>query len=293
VTRRARAKTNPIIRSHNISVYNQVLRSGLSGIDVVEYSSRFATIQIENPKSMGSGLFMEKIASETYNKYIKALMDISRAMTSDLYLEEILKLIVMVTAKVTGVEICSLWLLDETSEGKKMRLKATQAIDPDYVKDRSLNMDEGVVGYVATNNRPLIIEDVLKESKFKEKEMAKRLGLVSMVSLPLSAKEDKVIGVLNCFTAEPHQFLETEVNLITTVANQAAVAIFNTELMVQTKVIQEELETRKQVERAKEILMRRRNIRGEEAYRWMQKRSMDSRKSMRDVAEAVLLADEI
>jgi signal transduction protein with GAF and PtsI domain len=242
---------------------------------------------------MGSGLVMEKIASETYNKYIKALMDISRAMTSDLYLEEILKLIVMVTAKVTGVEICSLWLLDETSEGEKMRLKATQAIDPDYVKDRSLNMDEGVVGYVATNNHPLIIEDVLKEPRFKEKEMAKRLGLVSMVSLPLSAKEDKVIGVLNCFTAEPHQFLETEVNLITTVANQAAVAIFNTELMVQTKVIQEELETRKQVERAKEILMRRRNIRGEEAYRWMQKRSMDSRKSMRDVAEAVLLADEI
>ncbi len=236
---------------------------------------------------------MERIASETYDKYIKALMDISRAMTSDLYLEEILKLIVMVTAKVTGVEICSLWLLDETSEGKKMRLKATQAIDPDYVKDRSLNMDEGVVGYVATNNRPLIIEDVLNEPRFKEKEMAKRLGLVSMVSLPLSVKEDKVIGVLNCFTAEPHQFLETEVNLITTVANQAAVAIFNTELMVQTKVIQQELETRKQVERAKEILMRRRNIGGEEAYRWMQKRSMDSRKSMRDVAEAVLLADEI
>jgi signal transduction protein with GAF and PtsI domain len=243
--------------------------------------------------SIGSDLVMERTASETYDKYIKALMDISRAMTSDLYLEEILKLIVMVTAKVTGVEICSLWLLDETSEGKKMRLKATQAIDPDYVKDRSLNMDEGVVGYVATNNRPLIIENVLKEPRFKEKEMAKRLGLVSMLSLPLSVKEGKVIGVLNCFTAEPHQFLETEVNLITTVANQAAVAIFNTELMVQTKVIQQELETRKQVERAKEILMRRRSIGGEEAYRWMQKRSMDSRKSMRDVAEAVLLADEI
>ena len=236
---------------------------------------------------------MEKIAPETYDKYIKALMDISRAITSDLYLEDILKLLVMVTAKVTGVEICSLWLVDEDAEGKKIRLKATQAIDPDYVKDRSLNMNEGVVGFVAASNQPLIVEDVLKEPRFKEKEMARKLGLVSMVSVPMYVKEDKVIGVLNCFTAKPHNFSETEVNLITTVANQAAVAIFNTELMVKEKVIQEELETRKLVERAKEVLMRRRNMTGEQAYRWMQKRSMDSRKSMRSVAEAVLLSDEI
>jgi signal transduction protein with GAF and PtsI domain len=236
---------------------------------------------------------MEKIPPETYDKYIKALMDISRAITSDLYLEDILKLLVMVTAKVTGVEICSLWLVDENAEGKRIRLKATQAIEPDYVKDRALNMNEGVVGFVAANNQPLIIEDVLKEPRFKEKEMARKLGLVSMVSVPMHVKEDKVIGVLNCFTAKPHNFSETEVNLITTVANQAAVAIFNTELMVKEKVIQEELETRKLVERAKEVLMRRRNMTGEQAYRWMQKRSMDSRKSMRNVAEAVLLSDEI
>ena len=220
-------------------------------------------------------------------------MDISRAITSDLYLEDILKLIVMVTAKVTGVEICSLWLVDEDADGRKIRLKATQAIDPDYVKDRSLNMNEGVVGFVAANNQPLIVEDVLKEPRFKEKEMAKKLGLVSMASVPMYVKEDKVIGVLNCFTARPHNFSETEVNLITTVANQAAVAIFNTELIVKEKVIQEELEARKLVERAKEVLMRRRNMTGEQAYRWMQKRSMDSRKSMRSVAEAVLLSDEI
>jgi signal transduction protein with GAF and PtsI domain len=236
---------------------------------------------------------MEKISHKIYDTYIKALMDISRAITSDLYLEELLKLIVMVTAKVTSVEICSLWLIDDSQNPKIVRLKATQAIDPDYVKDRSLNMDEGVVGYVATHNRPLIVEDVLKEPRFKEKEMAKKLGLVSMVSVPLQVKDEKVIGVLNCFTAEPHEFSEPEVNLIKAVANQAAVAILNTELMVKTKVIQEELETRKLVERAKEVLMRRRNMTGDQAYRWMQKRSMDSRKSMRNVAEAILLSDEI
>jgi len=236
---------------------------------------------------------MEKIDPETYDRYMKALMDISQAITSDLYLEDILKLIVMVTAKVTGVEICSLWLIDETVTPKKLRLKATQSIDPEYVKDRALNMNEGVVGYVASENRPLILENVHEEPRFKEKEMARKLGLVSMVSVPMHIKEDKVIGVLNCFTAKPHTFSEMEVNLITTVANQAAVAIFNTELMVQSRVIQEELETRKLVERAKEVLMRRRNMTGEQAYRWMQRRSMDSRKSMRHMAEAVLLSDEI
>jgi signal transduction protein with GAF and PtsI domain len=261
---------------------------------------------------------MEEISQENYEKYIKGLMDISRAITSDLYLEDILKLIVMVTANVTGVKICSLWLIDESEKPQKIRLKATQAIDPDYVKDRSLTMDEGVVGYVATHNRPLIVEDVLKEPRFKEKEMAKKLGLVSMVGVPLqvhnptqsfSLKEggekiapshanlgegsEKVIGVLNCFTAKPHKFSETEVNLIKTVANQAAVAILNTELMVKTSVIQEELETRKQVERAKEVLMRRRNMAGEEAYHWIQKRSMDTRKSMRHIAEAILISEEL
>ena len=236
---------------------------------------------------------MEKISPETYDKYIKALMDISSAITSEQYLEDILKLIVLVTAKVTGVEICSLWLIDENEKPAKIRLKATQAIDPEYVRDRSLTMNEGVVGFVITHKQPLIVKDVLKEPRFKEKEMARKLGLVSMVSVPLQVKDERVIGVLNCFTAEPHEFLETEVNLITAVANQAAVAILNTEFMVQTKVIQEELETRKLVEQAKEVLMRRRDMTGDQAYRWIQKRSMDSRKSMRNIAEAVLLSEEI
>jgi len=230
---------------------------------------------------------------ETQDKYIKALMDISRAITSDLYLEDILKLIVMVTARVTGVEICSLWLIDERVNPTMIRLKASQAIDPEYMKDRSLSMDEGVVGFVATHKRPLIVENVLDEHRFKEKEMAKKVGLVSMVSVPLQVKDEKVIGVLNCFTASRYKFSETEVNLIITVANQAAVAILNTELMVKTKVVQEELETRKLVERAKDVLMNRRNKTGEEAYHWIRKRSMDTRKSMRCVAEAIILSEEL
>jgi signal transduction protein with GAF and PtsI domain len=225
--------------------------------------------------------------------YIQGLMDISRAITSDLYLEEILKLIVMVTAQVTGYAICSLWLLDESASPPQIRLKATQAISPDYVRDRALGLDEGVVGHVISTRKPLTIKRVLRNRRFKEKEMARAMGLVSMAGVPLQLKDNKVIGVLNCFTTEAHDFARTEVNLLTAVANQAAVAILNTELMVQTKVIQEELETRKLVERAKEVLMHRRQIKGDEAHRWLQKRSMNTRKSIRQVAEAVLLSEEL
>jgi len=230
---------------------------------------------------------------DSNDKYIQALKDISRAITSDLFLEDLLKLIVMVTAKVMDVEICSLWILDEEENPCKIRLKATQAISPDYVQDRSLDLNEGVVGEVITSKQPLVIKNVVQCERFKEKEMAQKLGLESMLGVPLQLKNEQVIGALNCFTSEPHEFTQTEIDLLTTVANQAAVAILNTELMVKKKVIQEELETRKLVGRAKEVLMQAQNMNGDEAYRWIQKRSMDTRKSMREVAEAILLSEEL
>jgi signal transduction protein with GAF and PtsI domain len=236
---------------------------------------------------------MDKIAPETYDKYIKAITQISNAITSDQYLEDILKLIVMVTAKVTGVEICSLWLLEEGEKGKIARLKATQAIDPEYVKDRVLSLNEGVVGYVASTNKPLVIKDVLKEPRFKEKEMARKLGLVSMLGVPLHVKEDNVIGVLDCFTVRPYTFSETEVSLVTTVANQAAIAIENTQLIVRSKIIEEELEKRKMIDRAKEILMSKKGLSAERAFRWIQRKSMDTRKSMKEIAEAIIISQDI
>ena len=236
---------------------------------------------------------MEKSNQHTYDHYIKALMDISQAITSDLFLEDLFKLIVMVTAKVTGVEICSLWLVDESNTPPQIRLKATQSFEPEYVKDRVLSLNEGVVGHVVSTQQPLVIENVLANNRFKEKEMARKLGLVSMVGIPLQGKEEKVIGVLNCFTAKPYDFSETDINMLTAVANQAAVAIYNTELIIKTNIIEQELKTRKLIERSKEILIQRRNMSGEDAYRWIQKRSMDTRKSMLEIAEAIILSDEL
>jgi signal transduction protein with GAF and PtsI domain len=232
----------------------------------------------------------ERCIQETHDKSVEALTIISKAITSDQYLEDILRLIVMVTAEVMNSSVCSLWLLDER-EGV-LRLRATQSINTEYLRDRVLKVGEGIVGKVVAENQPYIAPNVLTDPYYKEKELARSMGLVSMISVPMRVK-DRVIGVINCYTSHPHVFSDLQMNLFTAVANQAAVAIENTELIVKTKVIQEELENRKLIERAKDLVMKRFGLSGEEAYRWLQKRSMNTRKSMRQVAEAVLLAMEI
>ncbi|HOV87003.1 MAG TPA: NAD(+) synthase [Syntrophobacteraceae bacterium] len=226
---------------------------------------------------------------EAYDKSIEALTLISKAITSDHYLEDILRLIVMVTAEVMNSSVCSLWLLDEKEQ--VLRLRATQSIDSEYLKDRVLKVGEGIVGKVALEGRPYAVSNVLGDPIYKEKDLARRMKLVSMLSIPMRVK-DRVIGVINCYTSHPHAFSDLQMNVLTTVANQAAVAIEKTELMVQTRVIQEELANRKITERAKDLLVKRLSISGEEAYRWLQKRSMNTRKSMREVSEAVLLTME-
>jgi NH3-dependent NAD+ synthetase len=226
---------------------------------------------------------------DALDRSIEALSLISKAITSDQYLEDILRLIVMVTAEVMKSSVCSLWLLDEKES--VLRLRATQSIDSEYLKDRVLKVGEGIVGKVVAQNRACVVTNVLTDPIFKEKDLARRMGLVSMLSVPMRVGE-RVIGVINCYTSHPHAFSDLQMNLLTTVANQAAVAIEKTELMVKTKVISEELERRKIIERAKDLLMKRLSLSGEEAYRWLQKRSMNTRKSMREVSEAVLLAME-
>jgi signal transduction protein with GAF and PtsI domain len=226
----------------------------------------------------------------SYAEQIKALSEISKAISSDHYLEDILRLIVTVTANVMDSKICSLWLLNEDT--KTLSLEATQSISKEYLKERVLRLGEGVVGGVAQEKKPSRVYNVLEDTRFKEKDLARHEGLCSLLSCPMMVR-GKVIGVLNCYTSYPHHYTDTEEAVLTTVANQAAICIDNTELMVKTKVIQEELEVRKLVERAKGILMKEFKLDEAEAFGRIRKKSMDSRRSMREVAEAIILAHEI
>ncbi|MBQ6669494.1 MAG: GAF and ANTAR domain-containing protein, partial [Deltaproteobacteria bacterium] len=99
----------------------------------------------------------------------------------------------------------------------------------------------------------------------------------------------KVIGVLNCYTSQPHVFTAGEKAVIRSIAGQAAVVIENFRLVVESQVIRAELETRKMVEEAKRLLMAREGLSEKEAYRRLRQYSMNQRRSIRIIAEGIVL----
>lgn len=227
---------------------------------------------------------------QVYLKQIEALSKIANLITSGLYLEELLRLIVQVTAEVMNSKISSLMLLDP--ENKELVVKATQSISEAYNKKPNIKLGEGIAGIVAKTNKAICVPDVKEDERYLSRDIAKKEGLYSLACVPLAVK-GRVIGVLNSYTSKKHKFSKQELAVLTALANQAAIAIENAELDLRARSAEEALTTRKLVERAKYILSQDANISAAEAYRLIQKQSMDSRKTMREVAEAIILAREI
>ena len=227
---------------------------------------------------------------DLYVKQIEALSKIANLITSGLYLEELLRLVVQVTAEVMNSKISSLMLLDPDKQ--ELVVKATQSISEAYNKKPNIRMGVGIAGIVAKENKPIVVEDVKGDSRYLNQDIAKKEGLCSLASVPMSVK-GRVIGVLNCYTSKKHKFSKHEIDVLTALANQAAIAIENAELDLRARSAEEALTTRKLVERAKDILSQEANILPSEAYRLIQKQSMDTRKSMREIAEAIILAKDI
>ena len=233
---------------------------------------------------------MKSKSYQVYLKQIEALSKVANLITSGLYLEELLRLIVNVTAEIMDSKICSLMLVDP--QEKELVIKATQSISEAYNKKPNIKLGEGIAGKVALNNKTICVLDVRKDKRYLNQEIAKKEGLVSLASVPLAVK-GKVIGVLNCYTSKKHHFTKSELAVLTTLANQAAIAIENAELDIRARTAEEELTNRKLIERAKDILSQDLNILPMQAYRLIQKQSMDSRKPMREIAEAIVTAYEI
>jgi two-component system, response regulator PdtaR len=227
---------------------------------------------------------------QIYVKQIEALAKVASLITSGMYLEELMRLVVQVTAEIMNSKISSLMLLDP--EKNELVVKATQSISEDYNKKPNIKLGEGIAGKVAKENKAICVLDIKKESRYLNQDIASKAGLCSLACVPLAVK-GRVIGVLNCYTSRKHQFTKPELELLTTLANQAALAVENAELDLRVRSAEEALTTRKLIERAKDILSQEANILPSEAYRLIQKQSMDSRKTMREVAEAIILAKDI
>ncbi|MFA5068859.1 MAG: GAF and ANTAR domain-containing protein [Candidatus Omnitrophota bacterium] len=228
--------------------------------------------------------------SLSYKKQIDTISRIGEAIASNLYLEDILKLIVTITAEVMSSKICSLLLIDE--ERGKLCVKATQSVSEAYNKKPDLSLGEGIAGKVALSGVPIISKNVREDPRYNNVEIAKKEGLCSLLCVPLKVKS-RIIGVLNLYTSQAHDFAESEIKILATVASQAAVVIENSQLLIKTKIIQEELASRKAVERAKGILMKAQGYSEDEAFARIQRLAMNTRRPMRDIAEAIILAQKV
>ncbi|HEY3283650.1 MAG TPA: GAF domain-containing protein [Armatimonadota bacterium] len=175
-------------------------------------------------------------ASEARGTQLDALSEISKTLTSNLYLEEILQLIVAMMAERMSFRICSIMLLDE--KRGELQIHATSSESPEYLHKPNLKIDESIAGQAVLLRRPVVVEDVRSAPGYRYTDLARREGLCSLIAVPLLLK-DKVIGVINCYTSKPHNFTEDEIRLLTTLGNQAAIAIENSELMVKSAIIQE------------------------------------------------------
>jgi signal transduction protein with GAF and PtsI domain len=230
---------------------------------------------------MGKGNF-----SDT-NKMLEGIAEISNAIMEKNYLDDLLRLIVSVTAKITGSKICSILLLDK--KNNELVLRACQTDSGSYNQRTNTPLGKGIAGRVAQTNKPMTVLDVRKDPRYINKKIAEKDGLVSLLSVPMSV-EGEVIGVINCYTPEIYEFSKEDVMTLTTVAAQAAVLFKNTELRIMKEIIQKELDDRKLIERAKEILMDKKKVTGKTAFELMRKQSMNSRTSMAKIAESIILA---
>jgi len=223
-------------------------------------------------------------------RQIETLARMSQTIAQGAYIREILQLIVSMTAEMMGSKICSLMLLDE--KGRDLKIEATQSLSDEYKSKPPVPVKQSVSGRAILEKRPIKVPDVSKDPQYTYPDIARKEHLKSLLVVPMMVK-DKPIGVLNCYTAQLHEFSPEEVQLVQAVANQAGVAIEHTRAIEKALEAQEALETRKVIERAKGILMRQQGLVEEAAFRLIQRQAMDRRKSMKEVAEAIILSEEI
>ena len=174
--------------------------------------------------------------AEKKASHLSTVADVSRAITSDLYLEEILQLAVAATSRFLNFRVVALSLVD--SDRGQLVLKAVQSAGNEYPKRPNLAIGEGLAGKVLETGQPVTVLDVREAPEYQYADVALREGLTSLACIPLKVR-DRVIGVLACYTAEPHLFTADELAVLTTLGNQIAVAIENSKLMVKGALLQE------------------------------------------------------
>jgi len=168
---------------------------------------------------------------------LSTLAEVSETLTSPLYLEQILRLLVEMAARVFDAPLCTLMLLD----GDELVLAAAHPGGEHPRPRRTLRVGEGLPGVAAASGQPETSLDLQSDSRFHPHELtdAGAGGRVrSMLAVPLRVR-DRTLGVVNCYTHRRHEFTQGEINLLQTLANQTALAIENAGLVVKSAMVRE------------------------------------------------------
>ena len=173
---------------------------------------------------------------ERHATQLHSLSEVSQAITSNMYLEELLSLFVQMIARTMQYKICTVMLVEESS--KELIIKATQAASNEYAKKPNLKVGESVAGKVVAEKRIITLPDVQKASEYNFPDIAQRAGVRSLASIPLMMKGE-AIGALNCYTEKVHTFTMEELAILQALATQAALAVDHAKLMVKSAVISE------------------------------------------------------
>jgi signal transduction histidine kinase len=167
----------------------------------------------------------------------RRLLAISQVLTSTLDLLTLLDLIVNVARDLTRTEASSILLLD--SKTGDLTFEAVTGSKSEEVK-RIVVPPHSVAGWVVREGRAQIINDVSRDERVFTK-VGETTGVLtrSLIAVPLKVK-DKTIGVLEAINRSDNSpFVEEDVELMTTLGAQAAVAITNAQLFQQSDLISE------------------------------------------------------
>lgn len=169
---------------------------------------------------------------------IKALHDIDMAIISTLDLQPMLKLVLEKVDVILPGAVTTIRLLNKDTKG--LEPTACRNLDERAWRAGNPRPMYGFAKIVMENKCPLTVANVQTDPRADDHHFARRFGLVSYLGVPLIAK-DKLLGVIAFYTKEAHAFNDEEIEFLTTLAGQSAMAIHNAMLHQETRRSAEEL----------------------------------------------------
>ena len=204
-------------------------------------------------------------------------------------LPEVLQDVLEFVVAVVKCDSCMIYVL----EGEELVLHASRNPHPEIVGRLKMKLGQGITGWVAKNREAVVIsEDAYRDSRFKVFNELPEDRFEAFLSVPV-ASGGRLIGVINVQNRAAHFYGKREVGLVATIGCLVGAEIERARLASENSQLSERLEARKIVERAKGILQRDLKLSEEDAYLALQRESRQRRRPMKEIAEAVILSEEL